>query len=155
MENKKSFVIRLIAFFITAIIMPCVYLSIRFNLFVSKSRLSLWGFIMILFVFIVIMVMLKFYLDGMKTKWSYGKQLVKGFLKVVLPLLIILIGALYIKNHIEEFIKDLNLVIECIGVITISEILAIAINPLSKWAFENNIDGLVAITDRIIGKGEK
>lgn len=155
MENKKSFIIRLIAFILTAFVIPCTYLSIRFNLFVSKSRLSIWGFIMILFVLIVIVVMLKFYLDGMKTKWSYGKQLVKGFLKVVLPLAIILILILFIRNHLEEFVRDINLMVECVGVITLSEIIAIMVNPLSKWAFENNIDGLVAITDRIIGKGEK
>ena len=152
MENKKTFYTKLSLFTLFAFILPIVYMSIRFNLFVSKSRLSLWGLLLIALVMVVFAVMIKFYLDGMKTKWSYGKQLVKGFVKVILPLLFVLVLSLYIKNHLDEFIRDINLIIEAISVIAISEAIAIAVNPLSKWAFENNVDGLVQITDRIIGR---
>ena len=150
MENKKTFYTKLSLFIVFAFVVPVVYMSIRFNLFVSKSRLSLWGLLLIALVMIVFAVMIKFYLDGMKTKWSYGKQLIKGFVKVILPLLFILVLSLYIKNHLDEFIRDINLIIEAISVIAISETIAIAVNPLSKWAFENNVDGLVQITDRIM-----
>ena len=152
MENKKTFYTKLSLFALFAFILPIVYMSIRFNLFVSKTRLSLWGLLLIALVMVVFAVMIKFYLDGMKTKWSYGKQLVKGFVKVILPLLFVLVLSLYIKNHLDEFIRDINLIIEAISVIAISEAIAIAVNPLSKWAFENNVDGLVQITDRIIGR---
>lgn len=152
MENKKTFYTKLSLFIVFAFVVPVAYMSIRFNLFVSKSRLSLWGLLLIALVMIVFAVMIKFYLDGMKTKWSYGKQLIKGFVKVILPLLFVLVLSLYIKNHLDEFIRDINLIIEAISVIAISEAIAIAVNPLSKWAFENNVDGLAQITDRIIGR---
>lgn len=153
METNKSFIIRLIAFLMAALVLPCIYLAIRFNLFKSKMAISVWGIIIIGLILIVVSAMIKFYLAGMKTKWSYLKQILEGFIKVILPILFILIVVIWAKTKLEWLIANINLFIEAISVILGFETVAIIINPLSKWAFDNNIDGMVSIADKIFKKG--
>lgn len=153
METNKSFIIRLVAFLMTALVLPCVYLVIRFNLFKSKMAISIWGIIIIGLILIVVTAMIKFYLAGMKTKWSYLKQILEGFIKVILPILFILVVVVWAKTKLQWFIDNINLFIEAICVILGFETVAIIINPLSKWAFDNNIDGMVSIADKIFKKG--
>ena len=86
-----------------------------------------------------------FYLDGMKTRYSYIKQIVEGFSKVLLPLVILLITMFLIKDNVTMIIESLIVIIGC-------ETVAIFINPLPKWAFDNNVTGLGEIYDRITRK---
>lgn len=153
METNKSFIIRLIAFLMAALVLPCIYLAIRFNLFKSKMAISIWGIIIIGLILIVVSAMIKFYLAGMKTKWSYLKQILEGFIKVILPILFILVVVVWAKTKLQWLIENINLFIEAISVILGFETVAIIINPLSKWAFDNNVDGMVSIADKIFKKG--
>lgn len=153
METNKSFIIRLIAFLMAALVLPCIYLVIRFNLFKSKMAISIWGIIIIGLILIVVSAMIKFYLAGMKTKWSYLKQILEGFIKVILPILFILVVVVWAKTKLQWLIDNINLFIEAICVILGFETVAIIINPLSKWAFDNNVDGIVSIADKIFKKG--
>ena len=134
--------------------MPCAYITIRFNLFTSKNAISLWGIIIVCLIFLTISVLIKYYLAGMKTKWSYLKQLLEGFCKIILPIIVILIITIFLKMKLQWLCNNMNLFIEVLIVILASEIIAVVINPLSKWAFDNNVQGLIEITDKIIKKGE-
>ena len=111
METNKSFIIRLIAFLMTALVLPCIYLAIRFNLFKSKMAISIWGIIIIGLILIVVSAMIKFYLAGMKTKWSYLKQILEGFIKVILPILFILVVVVWAKTKLQWLIENINLFI--------------------------------------------
>ena len=153
METNKSFIIRLIAFLMAALVLPCIYLAIRFNLFKSKMAISIWGIIIIGLILIVVSAMIKFYLAGMKTKWSYLKQILEGFIKVILPILFILVVVVWAKTKLQWLVENINLFIEAICIILGFETVAIIINPLSKWAFDNNVDGIVSIADKIFKKG--
>ena len=97
--------------------------------------------------------MIKFYLAGIKTKRSYLKQILEGFIKVILPILFILVVVVWAKTKLQWLIENINLFIEAICVILGFETVAIIINPLSKWAFDNNVDGIVSIADKIFKKG--
>ena len=102
METNKSFIIRLIAFLMAALVLPCIYLAIRFNLFKSKMAISIWGIIIIGLILIVVSAMIKFYLAGMKTKWSYLKQILEGFIKVIFSELKFSLVYIHISEHIKS-----------------------------------------------------
>lgn len=148
--EKKSFLIRLILFLIFSLAIPIVYVSIRFHLFTNKQIISIWGIILLIIILCVVVVMIKFYLDGMKTKFSYLKQILMGTIKVLIPIAIVWLLCFWIKSKIGVFVSNVDLMVETLSVIFVSELFAIIINPLPKWAFENNVDGLVQITDKIL-----
>ena len=152
MEQKtKTFLIRFIIFILTAIGFPIAYLIIRYNLFqtTSKLQIGLWGCIVFFILAVSIKVLISFYLEGMKTKYSLMKQIVTGFSHLILPLIALLIFIIWMKDNIDLLIEALGVIIPC-------EIVAIIINPLPKWCFDNNIDGLGEIVDKTFNlkKGE-
>ena len=84
----------------------------------------------------------------MKTKYSLFKQILQGVIKLILPLLLFLIILIFMKDNIKLMIESLLVIIPC-------EIIAIVVNPLPKWCFENNVNGIIAITDKIFRKEDK
>lgn len=147
---NKKFVTQLCLFCLFSIIIPITYLTIRFNLFQVTSRLQigLWGIIVIGILIGGLSVLVKYYLDGMKTKYSLLKQILQGLIKLILPLLLALVILVFLKDNVILVIESLVVIIPC-------EIVAIVINPFPKWCFDNNIDGIVAITDKILRKEDK
>lgn len=152
--EKKQFITRLILFLTFSLIAPITYVSIRCGLFKAKNTISIWFIIVLGIVLAVIGLIIKYYLDGMKTKYSMLKQVLEGFIKIVLPIAFILIGVCWFKTKLEWIANNVNLLIEVLGVILGCEIIAIIVNPLPKWAFENNVEGLVEISDKIFHRGE-
>ena len=148
-----KFKVKLGVFFAFSMIIPIIYLTIRFKLISgTKTQLSIWFFIVLLIFFGVLAVFIKYYLDGMKTKYSFLKQLLEGFVKVIMPLGIVLIGFIFFKSKLEWITSNINKVIEAFVVLLLCETIAVIINPLPKWAFDNKVDGIVAITDKILKK---
>lgn len=147
---NKKFIIQFIIFIAFGILAPILYLTIRFNLFQTTSRLQIgiWGIIVIGIIIGSISVLIKYYLDGMKTKYSLFKQILQGVIKLILPLLLFLIILIFMKDNIKLMIESLLVIIPC-------EIIAIVVNPLPKWCFENNVNGIIAITDKIFRKEDK
>lgn len=148
-SSRKIFIIRFIIFLVFSLIGPATYLIVRFNLFTATSKLQigLWGVILFGIMMAVIGVLIRFYLEGMKTKYSIAKQIISGLCKLILPLTLVLILLVWMKDNI-------NLVIESLCVIIPCECVAIVINPLPKWAFDNNVEGLGAFVDGILAKRE-
>lgn len=153
-NSKISFKGKLVLFFAFSMILPIIYLSLRFNLFKVQNSLSIWAFFVIVIFALVLMFMIKYYLDGMKTKYSFLKQLLQGLIKVVFPLLIVLIGLIIFKNKLGWLSENVGLMIEAIAIILGCETIAIIVNPLPKWAFENNVEGLTEIVEKVLKKGE-
>lgn len=152
--EKKELITRLSLFLMFSLVAPIVYVSIRCKLFSTKQTISLWFIIILGVVLGVVSLIIKYYLDGMKTKYSLMKQLLEGFIKVVLPIAFVLIAVVWFKSKMEWIVSNVNLMIEILSVILGCEIIAIIVNPLPKWAFNNNVDGLVEITDKIFHKKE-
>lgn len=148
--NNKIFYTRMASFLLFAIIIPCAYLITRFHLFTQTSamQIGIWGVICIGIIFGSISVLVKFYLDGMKYKYSYFKQIVSGLIKIILPLGILLLICTWLKDNMNELIEVIYVLIPC-------EIGAIFLNPLPKWCFDNNVEGIGEIYDKVIlGKRE-
>ena len=146
-ESRKKFIIQLIAFLVFALIGPITYLIVRFDLFTTTSSLQigLWGVIVFIILVATVGVLIKFYLDGMKTKFTLFKQIVSGFSKLILPLAVVLVLLTWLKDNIDLVIESLYVLIPC-------ESVAIVINPLPKRAFDNNVEGAGAMLDSLLGK---
>lgn len=147
---NKKFVIQLCLFCLFSIIIPITYLTIRFNLFqvTSQLQIGLWGIIVIGILIGGLSVLVKYYLDGMKTKYSILKQILQGVIKLILPLLLALVILVFLKDNVILVIEALVIIIPC-------ELVAIVINPFPKWCYDNNVDGIVAIADKILRKDDK
>lgn len=152
MMDKKEFWIRFAIFFAVAFLTPMIYLTIRYNLFQSTTSTSVnvgfWGVIVIGILFCAIAVLVKFYLEGMKTKWSWAKQIIEGFVKLILPLCFTLFVVIWLGDNITHIKEALYVIIPC-------EALAIIVNPLPKWAFDNNIDGIGNIAESVFKRVRK
>lgn len=149
-KDKAIFITRLILTIISAVVVPFTYMTARFNLFqaTTKIQFGFWGLILIAIMGLTIGMLIKFYLDGMKTKYSYLKQVLSGAIKIIIPLLI----AIFVLRRIGS---NIDYVIELLLVLTCCETVAILINPLPKRAFQNNVDGIGEITDMLIARREK
>lgn len=152
--EKKEFIIRLSMFLLFALVLPITYISVRCKLWEQTTTISFWFILLTIIIVMVVAVLIKYYLDGMKTKYSYTKQILTGVIKVILPLGAILLLAIWYKGKAEWIVEHTNLFIEILGVVLASETVAIVVNPLPKWAFNNNVEGLVEITDKILHKEE-
>jgi len=137
-----------------SLVAPITYLSIRFNLFNSVARISFAGIAVIGIIISVVSLFIKYYLDGMKTKFSYLKQILQGTIRVVIPLGLALLLCVWFKFKYQWLLDNINLCIEALSIILGCEMVAICVNPLPKWCFDNNVEGLVEITDKIQHKGE-
>lgn len=149
--TKKKFTILFITFLLFALVIPCVYFIVRFNLFTefSKLQIGFWGFVVFGIIIGVLWVLAGYYLEGLKTKWTILKQIVSGGIKLILPLLLVLLILTWLKDNIALMIESLYVIIP-------SECVAIVVNPLPRWCFENNVDGIGEITDKVFkrNKGE-
>ena len=153
--EKKELITRLSLFLMFSLVAPIVYVSIRCKLFSAKKTISIWFIIILGVVLGVVSLIIKYYLDGMKTKYSLMKQILEGFIKVIMPIAFVLIAVVWFKSKMEWIVSNVNLMIEVLGVVLGCEVIAVIVNPLPKWAFNNNVDGLVEITDKIFHKENK
>lgn len=152
--NKKEFITRLSLFITFALLLPISYIAIRCKLWNQTTTISFWFLMLLMMVVVFVAVLIKYYIDGMKTKYSYFKQILTGVIKLLLPLGTILLLAIWYKGKAEWLVEHTNLFIEILCVILASETIAIIVNPLPKWAFDNNVEGLVEITDKILHKND-
>lgn len=143
----KKFVIRLSLFLLFALIGPCVYLIVKFDLFktTSKLQVGIWGIVVISMLLGVVGVLIKYYIEGMKAKYSLLKQILLGVIKLILPLVLCLVVITWLDDNINLIKEFLYILIPC-------ELVAIVINPLPKWCFENNVEGIGEIADKILHK---
>lgn len=142
--------LRLILFLLFSTVAPITYLIVRFHLFqtTTKLQVGLAGIIVIAIMLGVISVLIKFYLEGMKCKYSLFKQILQGIIKLILPLVLLLVTFIWLGDNIIMVKEALYIIIPC-------EMVAIVVNPLPKWCFDNNIEGLSEIADKILNKEDK
>lgn len=151
---SKKFIGELTAFIVLSLVIPLTYLCIRFNLFTTRQSISIWGLIVVVFIIGIIALFINYYLSGMKTRHSLLKQILSGFVKLILPLGILLAISIWMYLKSDYIVANMKMFIEAIVVIMVCEIPAIIINPLPKWCFDNNVEGLAQITDKLLHKNE-
>lgn len=136
---------------------PIAYIRVRYGeLFETKTlRLSFMSVLCFALIIGVVIVMIKYYVSGMKAKYSLFKQVLEGLCKVILPLGIVLALAILFKVKSEYMLANVDKFIESMIVVIVCELGAVIVNPLPKWAFENNVEGFSEIVDKILTKKHK
>ena len=139
---------KLILFLTFSVVAPTTYLIFRFNLFSeTKVRIGIGGLIVFGVMLGTIGALIKYYLAGMKTKYSFLKQLLQGLLRVIMPLTLALFVVIFLSDN-------MSIVKEALIVLIPSELIAIIFNPFPKWCFDNNVEGLGEIAEKIFKKKE-
>ena len=132
---KTTFFSRLVLWFICAAGLPFAFIAWRFDLFtrVSAIQISGWGIVGIVIVALVILSAIKYIKIAMNAKYTLLGQILGGFCKVILPLIVFLLILKGLRDNIDMMIQVTGCVILC-------EAVAIPINPLPKWAYEMQKD---------------
>lgn len=123
---RTVFWIRFFAWCLFAAVLPFLFIAWRYGIFSKASaiKLSGWGFIAIIIVIVFIITLISYLYKGMKP--GLAKQCVTGFVKIILPLTILLLLVVSIEDSIKLFKQALCCVILC-------EIIGIPLNPLPDW----------------------
>lgn len=133
LENhpKSVFLTRAFAWAVFAAGLPFAFIAWRYGLFMGTNTIQLsgWGMIGVLILAIFTLTLLNYLKKGLKT--GFFKQCATGFVKVILPLLIVLLIVEAIKQNIILFEQALSCVIMC-------ELIAIPINPFPAWIEKKN-----------------
>lgn len=145
---KQVFIIRFIVWTIFACLVPCGFIMWRFDLFktVSKVNIGGWGLIAIIIFFSFLISIGKYLKDGMP--YSMTKQCLSGLIKVVFPLMAVMFCVYSIRNSIDIFLQAMTVVV-------ISETIAIPINPMPKWVHDSKINEQNTILNSFFDKREK
>lgn len=146
-KEKKIFILRAILWALFSCVIPVIFIAWRYDLFekVGGVQLSGWGIIAIIIIFAFLYAVIKYIRAGF-IEHSMIKQIINGILRVLLPLGALLGLCISLRNSLDVFIQALGLVL-------ISETVAIPLNPFPKWVwdktqgrFESAVD---YITDRL------
>lgn len=142
--------VKLILFLLFSTVAPITYMIVRFHLFqtTTKLQVGLAGIVVIGIMIGIISVLIKFYLDGMKCKYSLVKQILQGIIKLILPLTLLLVILIWLGDNVAMIKESLYIIIPC-------ELVAIIVNPLPKWCFDNNVEGISEIADKILNKNKE
>lgn len=135
--SKKEFWSRLALYILIGGVIPFLFLTWRFKLFekveetVTKVSIGGWGIVAIIFVSIFFLKTINALRRGMP--FSFGKQILDGLSKTILPLLIFTVAIYMLQDVTKELFQFLCVTVLC-------EMIAVCINPIPRWAHENNID---------------
>lgn len=143
---KVIFAVRLALYIVIGLFAPVAFLAWKFELFkpnTSNLKISGWGLVVIIFISVFLLYLFNQLRKGMKP--GIAKQCVDGIYKITLPLLLVTFIIHWTGNYIEQLVQFFI-------VVTICETIAIPINPLPKWAAENNIDTKGSIAKQILTK---
>lgn len=150
-EEKKErniFVIRVCLYVLFGLILPSAFIVWRYDLFkvVSKVNIGGWSLVLGLIILIFSIITLRYILHN--KEYSYVKQIIKGVCYLILPLLF----AIYVLYSVRETINQL---IQVLGFITISETLAIIVNPLEEWAYKKSLGQQETFINYVFDKREQ
>lgn len=154
----KKFWVQFSLFLIFSLVIPISFIAFRFKLFSTTRQINtitIWAFIVLCILILVVSLLIKIYLDGVKTKYSLLKQILQGLIRVVFPIGLCLLLTIFMRkiliDNVESMLKGLNNLVQVLIVCLVCEGIAIVINPLPKWSFDNNVEGLTEIYDKIKG----
>lgn len=130
---KTVFTIRFVLWSTFSAILPFIFIAWRYGIFKTDSKIKLtgWGIIAIIIAIVFLITLIAYLVRGMKH--GLAKQCVVGILKIILPLVILLLFVVEIKNHIE-------LVYQALICTTACELVGIPLNPFPDWLEKRRIE---------------
>lgn len=156
-ERKMSlaeFWTRFAIWVVLALAVPIGYLAFAYGLFTTSKGgdtcLTGWGTLAIAFACTMLLVIVNQTKKGLR--WgSMARQCIDGLMALI-PLLCAIMLLDSVKGNIESFERFLIVTLVC-------EAVAVPVNPLRKWAEQNNVEraeGFIVRTIRkAIGKDDK
>lgn len=144
-KERAIFWIRMILFIGFSLIVPLAFLVWRFELFKTVSKVSIggWGLVLIIFFIVYLWKLVSSVRKGMK--FGLPKQILDGLCGTTIPLFASYWILWWLSGNIQELVQFLL-------VLTISETIAIPINPIPKWQHENHKEITDMTLTQIISK---
>ena len=130
-----TFWTRFVSWAICACILPFVFIVYRFQLFkpISKIQVGGWGIIAIVIVAVFVVSVFRYIKIALSAKYSLVIQCINGVCKIIVPLVALYVILYNIQSNLQLFLQALGCVILCEGI-------AIPLNPMPKWAYEQQKD---------------
>ena len=130
--SKKEFWIRFPIYLLFYLILPAGYLLFRFNLFKKITAYSIggWGLLFIFFVTIALIKLIRTVRKGLP--FCYTTQILNGLCKVIVPLAGITAGLYLMRNAMPQMIEFMVVLTSC-------QFVALLVNPIPRWAYENHL----------------
>lgn len=149
LSERSKFWLRFALWATFACILPVGFIVWRYDLFteVSSIQFGAWGVIAVIIVAAFAYTVFKYVKQGM-AKWSMTKQVIMGIAKVMVPLLLLYFALDAIRDSIDLFMQALAIAI-------VSEAVAIPLNPMPKWAYEQSKGATEDALELVLGKREE
>lgn len=133
--SRKQFWIRFALWVVFAVVVPVAFLAWRYGLFStregSETSMTGWGIVAIIIIAVFLLKLLNEAKKGLP-EGSMLAQCLDGY-KWEIPLVLIIFMLENIKNNVDALEETLI-------VLAVSEAIAIPINPMRRWAYENKIE---------------
>lgn len=155
MEEEKTnikkmgavqFWIRLAVWLVLSVAAPFTFVGIKYGLFADSAattKVSGWGIVAFTVLGITLVGVIRSARKGLHYA-SMGAQVIDG-ITVLIPLAVLIIVIDLVKKNIDAFEEFLIFTIIC-------EAVAVPVNPMRRWGFEHNVEGMMGIAGSLLGK---
>jgi len=132
-KKESTFLCLAVGWVFFAIILPIILINNKYHLFIKNEdtlKFTGWALVGLLILFIGLYALCSYIIDAYSVKYRTWVKLLKGFQRIILPLLILFFMCGIINNNID---KIENIIL---GII-ISESIAIIINPFPYFVYKH------------------
>ena len=132
-KRESTFLCLVVGWFFLAVILPIIFINNKYHLFIKGDdtlKFTGWAIVGLLILFVGLYALCSYIIDAYSVKYRTWVKLLKGFQRIILPLLIIFFMVGLVDANLE---KIQTLLIEII----ISEALAIIINPFPYFIYKH------------------
>lgn len=154
LSTKTCFWLRFVGWILLALIIPCGVIIWKFNLFQVSTKQSItfggWGIICVIILFFVVRAMINYVRKGLP--YSMATQLLNGFVKVLLPIIVIMIVGYILLTTFSEGLTNFLIVM---GIILGCEAIAIPLNPFPKLIHDKKLDETKGLFSNMLDEWEK
>ena len=145
---RQTFWLRFAIWVSFALILPLAFMVWRFNLFTKINAVSIggWGIVAFAFVAGFVGVLYKYLKRGLP--YSLFTQVLNGVVKILMPLAIAYYVLFLMKNSINETLQLLSVLFAC-------NLVAIPVNPMPRWVYENRKEETETLIDVLLDRREE
>lgn len=131
-KRESTFCCLMVGWFLFAVILPIIFINNKYHLFVKEDELRFtgWAIVGLLILFIGLYALCSYVISAYSVKYRTWVKLLKGFQRILLPLILLFFVCGLINNNID---KIQTLLLEII----ISEAIAIIINPFPYFVYKH------------------
>lgn len=131
-KKESTFCCLAIGWLFFAVILPIIFINNKYHLFVKEDELRFtgWAIVGLLILFIGLYALCSYVISAYSVKYRTWVKLLKGFQRILLPLILLFFVCGLINNNIDRI---QTLLLEII----ISEAIAIIINPFPYFVYKH------------------